>query len=222
MKTVKVRPLCNWTSSSGLISEWKKMSNDPDSSGAAKWNNIELTDKDDYDYTILVNHPQIGQRIDPSKTILYHMEPSVMYNRWGVLSNPPEGMFLSLQTHKYNHNNVEWHISKTYKELCDSLSDSNSTYLKKTKGNKISTITSSLYTWPGHRYRIDFLKSMFSDSNNSRAFFVNNVDVYGRENNHGLPNYKGSLPNHTKDEGLFPYKYTFASENCSEKHYFTE
>ena len=44
------------------------------------------------------------------------------------------------------------------------------------------------------------------------------IDVYGSDR-FGYKNYKGKLPMYEKDEGLFPYKYTFNCENNSIKNY---
>ena len=68
----------------------------------------------------------------------------------------------------------------------------------------------------GHKLRIDFIKYFQSHS----KF---NIDVYGYDNNHNLKNYKGALPRaREKDDGIFPYKYVLAAENCQIDGYYTE
>ena len=101
---------------------------------------------------------------------------------------------------------MEWHISKSYKELI-------SFHPTKTQNSTISTILSNKYRDIGHIKRIDFVK--FLESKNTQ------VDVFG-SNKWNYKSYKGSLPYHTKDDGLFPYKYTFNAENNSIRNYCTE
>lgn len=72
---------------------------------------------------------------------------------------------------------------------------------------------SSNYYFPGHVKRIDFVK--FLEAKDLH------IDVYG-SNKFDYKNYKGTLPSLQKDEGLFPYKYTFNVENYSIKNYFAE
>jgi L-rhamnose mutarotase len=77
----------------------------------------------------------------------------------------------------------------------------------------MSTVLSSKYFDPGHIKRIDFVK--FLESKNM------DVDVFG-SNEFNYKRYKGSLPYAFKDDGLFPYKYTFNVENKSVLNYVTE
>ena len=48
------------------------------------------------------------------------------------------------------------------------------------------------------------------------------IDVFGNGNKSNWNNHKGTLPYHCKDNGLFPYKYTFNAENNSINNYYTE
>lgn len=201
MKTI--RPIGIFSTPTEMCKEWDKLSK-----GNCTWNNIKLVDTHDADYTLIVNLPVKRPPdfiFNPSKTILYHMEPSVLYKKWGYFADPPVGVFMSLQTHKYNHNNLEWHLGKTYHQL--KTEDIN-------KSKIMSTVTSSLYSWTGHKKRIDFLKYL-----DSKSF---EIDIYGKTNDHDFSKYKGALPTFHKEDGLLPYKYTFASENFAEHNYVTE
>src|SRR5439155_17580561 len=58
---------------------------------------------------------------------------------------------------------------------------------------------------PGHRLRADFIRHL------ERA--GTDIDVYGWDSKPLVP---------YKDDGLLPYRYTFAAENTFERNYFTE
>lgn len=203
-KTVKL--LCNWTTSEDLACLWNKMSK-----GNYCWDNIKLVwGEIEPDYYIVINKPPISESIiEPSKTIILHMEPNIKENRklWGKWSDPDPSIFVKVCSHDKTYNNNEWHISLTYNQLL--------TYKPEKKyDNIISTILSEKYENVGHIKRIDFVKFLETKDDIK-------VDVYG-SNKWNYKNYKGFLPYHEKDNGLFPYKYTFNVENHSIKNYFTE
>ena len=203
---IKVKLFCNWTTTEKLSQQWNKMSK-----GMFTWNNIKLVWKseDIPDFYIVINKPlpEDEKHIVPNKTIVCQMEPHMEKNpqQWGSWSNPSDEKFLKILSHFNSYNNIEWHINKTYSELL-------SFHPTKTE-NVISTILSDKYKDPGHIKRVDFVK--FLDSKNLQ------VDVFGN-NKWNYKNYKGSLPYHAKDSGLFPYKYTFNVENNSIRNYCTE
>ena len=192
---IRVRMLCNWTSSEKLCNLWNKMSK-----GNYTWNNISIVWEEPYDYNVIIN--DTSEYTIPEKTIYFLMEPltfniehSCKYIRY-------------FKHDMFTHNNFEWHLSKTYRELQDFqiIKDNNlDTY--------ISTVLSSKYKDPGHIKRVDFVK--FLESKNLH------IDVFG-EDTYNYINYKGDLPPHCKDNGLFPYKYTFNVENNNIPGYTTE
>jgi len=114
--------------------------------------------------------------------------------------------FLQLMNHAY-YNNLEWHLSWNQNELLlggitkdDSLK------------NCISAILSSKYHDPGHINRVDFVK--FAEK-------IVDFHVFG-SNAFDFKKYKGKLTSYEKDNGLFPYYYTFAVENKECVNYVSE
>ena len=197
--------LANWTSSESLRDVWNKMSQ-----GNYTWNNIRLVTDDDPDYFVVVNAPPTGDTPDPSKTIVFQMEPWMEQHKdqWKEWATPDPSKFFKVCCHKTDYNNNEWHLSKTYNEL------KTETIVKNNDLDGIvSTVLSAKYSDPGHVKRIDFVKYL------EKQKFP--VHVFG-DNKWGYVDYKGSLPYHQKDNAMFPYKYVFNCENNSIKNYYTE
>lgn len=192
-KTIKVKILCNWSDSITIHNLWKKM--------LPIYSKIILTENNP-DFYIVIN--STAEYIEKSRTILFRMEPNMVNNIfWGEWSNPIKSDFLKVYDHETSYNNIEWHLSLSHFQLCN-------TFINKTK--IISTILSQKYNDPGQKRRIDFVKYLEN--------FLD-IDVYG-SNKYNYKNYKGNLPYHQKDESILPYKYTFNVENNSIKNYFTE
>ncbi len=195
---ITIKLLCNWTSSKELRNDWNKMTK-----GNFTWNKIKVIHEGESDYYIVINSTQ--EKTDPKKTILFRMEPNMEKDkRWGDWSSPNLEKFLKIYDHRTEYNNVEWHLGCTYSQLMNTKIEKTST---------LSTILSSKYKDPGQIKRIDFVKFLEKKGVG--------IDVYG-DNKWNYKNYKGSLPYHSKEKGLFPYKYTFNCENNSIKNYFTE
>lgn len=201
----RVMLLCNWTNTQTLTHIWNKMSK-----GNYTWNNIVLVVEEPVDYYVVINMPPADAKIVPEKTIVFQMEPN-MYNHkemWGEWANPVDKGYKFVGMHVKEYNNNEWHISKTYNELCSEV-------IKKDEkvANILSTILSDKYRDIGHVKRIDFVKFLESKGMT--------VHVYGN-NKFDWKNYKGELPYHQKDASLLPYKYTFNAENQNIPNYYTE
>tara|TARA_B110000259_G_scaffold49886_1_gene58553 strand:+ start:22783 stop:23859 length:1077 start_codon:yes stop_codon:yes gene_type:complete len=196
----KVMLTCNWCDSRTLCELWNKMSK-----GDYTWNNIKIVWEEPCDYYVVINKPYLNFNPPMEKSIIFHQEPYMTEEKWGIWANPPKNCFY-IGSHNLTYNNNEWHLSKTYNELLSLTID-------KTELNKISTILSDKYTDPGHINRIDFVK--FLERKNIP------IDIYGN-NKFKWKDYKGELPYHQKDNGLFPYKYTFNAENNSINNYYTE
>jgi hypothetical protein len=206
-KIIRVMMHCNWTSSEELCNLWNKMSK-----GNYTWNNIKIVWEEPVDYYVVINCPAPNSNIflQLNKTIIFQMEPHMdkRSDLWGEWSNPFTHLFKYVASHNTTYNNNEWHLSKTYTQL------TNEQVIKdETVCNILSTILSDNYKDPGQIKRIDFVKFL-----ESKGMIVH---VYG-SNKFEWTNYKGSLPYHQKDNGLFPYKYTFNAENFSTKGYYTE
>lgn len=207
-KKIRIMPICNWLPSKDLCILWNKMSK-----GSFCWNNLQLTwiDKD-IDYYVIINSTdqKILSDIPHDKIIYFCMEPFMekRKNIWGIWCDPPKTLFFR-GVHQTEYNNNEWHLSWTYNDFCTRNILKNNDV-----SNVLSAIVSDKYIDPGHIKRIDFLK--FLETKNDI-----NVDIYGN-NKFKYKNYKGQLPYHEKDNGIFPYKYTFNVENHDILNYYTE
>lgn len=157
------------------------------------YDDIILTEENP-DYYIIINHT--SEYYVPNKTIYFQMEPILMMKE-------STSEFLFYKPHTNDYNNIEWHLSLTAPELLD---------YHPIKSKTLSTILSNKYTDIGHKKRVDFVKYLES--------FVE-IEVFG-SNFYTYKNYKKSLPYSQKDDGLFPYYYTFNAENNPIKNYFTE
>lgn len=204
-KYIRVMLLCSWETSEELCRLWNKMSK-----GNFTWNNIKVVWNEPADYYVVVNSTT-SRTIDftpeqKKRTIIFRMEPNMEKNdTWGVWKNPDVNEFKFVGYHDVHYNNNEWHLSKTYEQLMTQE-------VIKTK-NILSTVLSEKYFDPGHVKRVDFVKFLEVKGLT--------VDVYG-SNKFGWSNYMGELPPHQKDDGIFPYKYTFNVENHSLRGYYTE
>jgi hypothetical protein len=204
-KLTTVKLLCNWTSSESLRELWNKMSK-----GDYTWNNIRLVTDDNPDYFVVINAPPTGVTPDPSKTIVFQMEPFMGKNKnnWGDWAVPDPSKFFKVCCHNTDYNNNEWNLHKTYNELKTLM-----IFKNEDLDGVLSTVLSAKYFDPGHIKRIDFVKYLETQKLP--------VHVFG-DNKWEYTDYKGSLPWNQKDDAMFPYKYVFNCENNNVKNYFTE
>jgi GR25 family glycosyltransferase involved in LPS biosynthesis len=211
---LRVKLICNWCSSKKLCMEWNKMSQ-----GDGCWDDIETTWEDEnIDYYVIINYPLHNAQYIPEKTILFQMEPECLeeYQTWGTKTwgswhNPDPNRFLHVRTHRLYHNNAFWQLNKSYSYL------KNNVYGKENH-SIISSICSSKYFDPGHKYRIDFLK--FVESKNDPMV---QLHIYNENNIHNFQSYCGRAdPDVDKEKGILPYKYYFMCENNAEKNFITE
>jgi len=209
---LRVKMMCNWCSSQDLCNEWNKMSK-----GKYTWNTITIVSSGPADYYVIINKPQEGEYYEPSKTIIFHMEPwcgsqdqSWGVKTWGEWATPDPSKFLQVRSHDNYINTGFWQVSWTY-------SDFKTKVIEKSLdlGNTISSVCSSKYFDPGHIKRIDFLK--FLEAKNIQ------IDIYNSDNTHNFKSYKGRAdPSIDKEKGIIPYKYYFMCENNIEKNFITE
>ncbi len=212
---IRIKMLCNWTSSEQLCKEWSNMCET-----GFKWKNYELvwTDvKEDIDYYVIINYPPKYAYFDPKRTIVFQMEPWVYdpNKNWGIKTKgqwaePDPNNFLAVRGRKTNHpnllqNETELKLNELY----------NPEIFQKTQDNTISTLMSSKYFDEGHIVRINLLK--FLEGKNSLLF-----DIYGENNNHNFKNYRGKVSKNNKSKGYVSYKYYFMIENTFEKNWITE
>jgi GR25 family glycosyltransferase involved in LPS biosynthesis len=210
-KKFRVKLICNWDTSETVCKEWSDMCENN-----FTWKNIEITWKNiNIDYYVIINKPLYNDYYDPSKTIIFQMEPWVKDEKcnwgvktWGEWSIPDEKKFLSVNSRKNNtHNNAFWQLGLKLPQLLD---------FKFEKTNKISSICSSKYFDPGHILRIDLLK--YIEEKNDLT-----IDIYNKDNSLKWRNYKFPVtPHKDKYKGIVNYKYYFMMENNFEENFITE
>jgi len=203
-KPITFRILCNWASPEQAKRDWDKMSED----GNGRWGRIQCVTTADADYDVILNSPPKDIQVRKERSVVFQMEPCMQTNpMWGPWGDPNPSEFIKVFTHHTSMNLTEWHLSRSYQSLMTEPVPKNPVY-----DTVMSTILSEKYSDPGQIRRVDFVK--FAESRLD-------IDVYG-SNKWDYKLYKGPLPRHTKDDGLFPYKYTFNCENNSIANYFTE
>ena len=200
-KLVRVKMLCNWCSSEELCKQWAKMAE-----YNYTWKHVQMVWEGDCDYYVVIN--STTEPYDPTRTIVYQMEPWVKdeTKHWGVKTwgewIEPECAYL--RGRKTSHlNTIQWLVEQTY--------DDWSKPIVKTK--TLSTICTAKYWDEGHILRINMLR-YFEEKGLE-------IDIYGKENKE-FKQYKGALDENVKSKGILPYKYYFMMENSFEDNYASE
>lgn len=190
----KVKLLCNWASSKDVSKEFSCM-NIPE---------IETVDKDP-DYFVIINSPPPGEVYDPSRTIVFQMEPWVYdpSKNWGVKmwrewAEPDPAKFMHVHSHKKFLNNVQWTLGGDLNKIPE-------------KQDRVSFIVSQKLNDTGHVLRHQYVSK-----------FPEMIDVFGRANYHSFANYIGKVPGDDRYNVYSDYKYALAVENNSEYNYATE
>jgi GR25 family glycosyltransferase involved in LPS biosynthesis len=207
----RVKLIGNWDTSENICKEWSDMCEKD-----FQWKNIEITWENTFiDYYVIINMPLRNEYYNPSKTIVFQMEPWVKDEKcnwgvktWGDWAIPDETKFLSVNGRKTNtHNNAFWQLGLKLPQLLE---------FKYEKINRISSICSSKYFDPGHILRINFLK--FIEVKNEIE-----VDIYNKDNSLQWKNYKHPVSLYIdKYKGIVNYKYYFMMENNFEENFITE
>jgi hypothetical protein len=203
--TLKVLMKANWISSRGLRDLWDKLG-DGNYSFSRDGLEIRMVYEAPYDYVVVVNGTD-DKTIPLHRTIYLVMEPVIRDTVWAFYRSNPS-LFRAVWDHrKGNYNNNEWHLSKTRQQLINDAS-----FIVKTKGDAVSAVLSDKYFDEGHKLRVNLaLKAQHELEWHS----------YGG-NGFKWKDYRGALPMYSKDEALFPYKYTFNAENTFIEGYYTE
>ena len=189
----RVQFLTNWLPDAQFGGYLSKMTQD-----GRTWNALRIVDSRP-DYTVVVNHPRGEPDLDPARTIHLRMEPECVRRNWGSWYKPDATRAVAAYD---EHNAIEWHLSCDYRTLLAS---------SPAKTKVLSAVVSDFYFLPGHRLRVDFVRGYLD----KLPYF----DHFGRGDHHQA-SFRGPVAR--KEDGLFPYKYTFAAENCAEPGYFTE
>lgn len=194
----------NWTSSRDLCELWNKLG-DGNYSFTRNGTTIKMVWEPPFDYIFVVNYTLDDVSLD--KTIYAVMEPVIHNAKWRFYFGRPS-LFKAVWCHvPGNYNNNEWHLAKTRNELIMSMGQ-----ISKTHDKAISAILSDKYFDHGHINRINVAL---------QAQHVMEWHSYGG-NRFNWKDYRGILPLYSKDDALFPYKYTFNAENNSLPGYYTE
>jgi len=192
---VRIQLLCNWTTTTEVHYKWQKLIGDYP---------VRFVENNP-DYWVILNKPPEGAEYDPQRTIVFGMEPDTFTNpRWQWYTNKEDFFYFMDENYM---NAWEWWLTPSQSTLAIHVPSKVHDYDK-----IVSTVVSSQYTYPGHKLRIDFLR----EAEKELPFHI-----YGYDNQFGFESYRKALPI-GKDEGLFPYKYTFAAENTQRPNYCTE
>jgi hypothetical protein len=155
------------------------------------------------DAILVFNQPSriIQKETDPSKVLVFMMEPGIPWiHPWMYLQLKQYAtVFSPVRTTKNmdrSHGFLGWHLKKDWTYL------SGLSFPAKTAD--ISCIASDLKQLSGHRLRTDFVQKL--------RLQMPQIDFFG----------KGVRFVPDKLDGLLPYHYSVAIENCSIPHYFTE
>lgn len=221
---INISFLCNWGESSNqLMKKYSKLK----SANFNNWKNLFPIDNiNNSDWVIVMDDYSDIDKLKNKNIIVLPREP---YKKNKNISN------INV-THDLNYNNFYhvWtciaHIEKNYDELM-LLNLSKKTH-------KCSAVVSKLiHTTPNeariaYEERVAFIKKL-------STLKTNDIDIYGynwKKSELGEM-YKGTLggfnmgtakvidkliPNTTKLDGILPYKYTIAIENCVKNNYFSE
>ena len=200
-----IKGYCNWTTSTQLANNWNKLLD----------KNLPISFKQDNkqgiidDLSIVINGTH--ENVNIERTIYFPMEPNMEQNFGNNFKRFENCLFFG--NHKYHLNNVEWHLSKSVDELKIQS-------IQKEYNNVLSVIITDKNTDPGHILRLLFIRYMDDLSKENKLPFE--LHIYGTCKKLNFHNYKGELPPHKKEIGLFKYKYHFNAENHIINNYVTE
>ncbi len=171
------------------------------------WGNIEFTEDRYADYYFAINPWRPPCYYNTERTLFYFLEPIKEIKKGWQYFNEQKLFYISrVQEQRMA---TVWYLSKSYHWL-----KANS--VKKTK--VLSAVTSDNDHSFLHRQRLLFIQVLDKEVS---------IDIYGKRNYSSsvlmtLSQYRGELPFMQKDDGMFPYKYHFASENTIMDGYVSE
>ena len=182
--------------------------------GNGIWNQLQVVEKlENADFLVVVNHPYQNMEFPKEKIIRMFYEPKDARKHWGPFSDE--------QIHQQGFLCVHdtcvccWYLSCNYHYL-KSVSPVKSKLFSSVISGKIETPYGEIRT--GRQQRIKFAQLLSN-------VFGSNYEHYGEHHNNSdildMKSYCGSLEN--KEDGLFPFQYSYASENTfTESKYCTE
>ena len=183
-----------------------------------KWNQIQLVSADEeYDFLNIVNHPREDVKVEQNRVIYWIWEPKDAAKNWGPWEYPSKSfpnLFASFEM--LTHGNIVcWQINKSWHWLMHNRLPQKSKLISGVVSDK--TVSPYGDMRAGRQRRISFIADKLSTIPEYEHFgMIHQTDSPISK----LRCYRGAPTN--KEDGLFPYKYTFAAENGCEKNYFTE
>ena len=207
----KIYPSCNWQSSNDLLNSWIKFQ--PKSLKGI----VDFTlNKQEADYHMVINASQ--EQLEPHKILYFAMEPymdkSPQFSHYVNSLKSQQHNIPFIGEHSISINNNEWHLSPSIEDLRISIG----LPPRKIYDKVLSVVVSTKNFDEGHILRLNFIRKLDDLSKEGKLPFE--LHVYGTKTD--FHNYKGTLPPNKKDNGIFPYKYHFNSENNSIRNYVTE
>lgn len=212
----KIRLTCNWCDDSALYERFKRCY-------ISKYNsdsNIIFTDSSEYDWLVIINHPQypinfpkertIGVIMEPTWTTHYQLKYILEKYCKHIISHKKETnsqyiFYPGLLPYHFDYNageNLDYYIENTF-----------------SKNKKCSMVVSYSETTPHpsciYKQRTNFAKLILESDLD--------IDIYGNGwENSGIKDsrIKGQIKN--KKDALLDYNFSIAIENCVEENYFTE
>jgi hypothetical protein len=161
------------------------------------YKNLKLTVDEDYDFAIVLDQVFCKNYFDPSKSILFRLEPEILRRNFKLYNDSVNASSFFKVYDLY----TLWSIP--YPQMDSSNFN---------KSKILSTIVSSNYGTPMHKKRLDFVRKL----DETLPYF----EHYGRGDFSGMRSHKGCCV--SRIEGLQEYKYHFNSENAREATNFSE
>ena len=192
---MKVRLNANWCDDATIREAFNRSS----PGGDYRWQDLELTLEDDYDWLVVFNYPTEDD-FDPARTVIFQSEPRISRQRIAYEFGARMAGCRLVDTDSH-FNFDKWYVERTYTELLQPIA----------KTRELSAVISAASWLHRHRQRLDFALSALPE--------VAAYDHYGRGVPPG-PSVRGDIID--KADGLLPYRYTFNAENSLEPNYFTE
>jgi GR25 family glycosyltransferase involved in LPS biosynthesis/glycosyltransferase involved in cell wall biosynthesis len=189
-----------------LIGSWQSSKQMAAEFGTMNHEGLDLTWKDEADYYVIVNMPNVDETYDSKKSIIFQMEPWVYddakqwgVKTWGEWANPDPSKFLHVHTHRKFLNPAQWLLKGDLSNF-------------PSKKDEVCVILSEKKHDTGHTIR-----SYLAGTNMGKP-----ISVYGKENYHSMLHYMGAVPDENRYNVYSHYKYALAIENNSELNYASE
>jgi hypothetical protein len=191
--SIKVKFVSSWCSVDEMLVTISRLSNTVNS-----FEDIQFTSGNDYDYCVIFNSSNVP--VNTKKSILFCAEPKYVKDISAV--NKKEFLYV------YDKHTVCLpFVGMPYSELKG---------YSPNKTDIFSAVISSAYQQRNHILRRDFLFNVLYKKFGYIKHWGNGYQM----NQHDYKQYQGYIG--SKQNALFPFKYTFNAESVVESGYFTE